>query len=429
MSLCGENSSTPANNLPRPKTAIIGTGISGLACAHFLKDESDLTLFEKAHRVGGHSNTVEVEEDGRMLPLDTGFMVYNEVTYPHLTRLFKELDVATKPTAMSFSVQHVPDGVELNGGSLNLLFAQRKNLFRPRFWKTLFQINRFNKETVAELANPQYGDMPLADYVKARGYGADFLRWYLSPMAAAVWSSPPERIDSFPARTLMRFWHNHGFLGLDTQHPWRTVSGGSREYVKNLTAPFADRIVTGNAVTSVTGTRLTLADGSTHDFDRIIFASHGDQSLALLADPTALEKDILGKFHYQPNRAVVHTDERFMPRTRRAWASWNYHISSSGKHSTHYWMNSLQGVSEKQNYFVSINPPEGIDPKKIHHELNYEHPLFTTDAITAQSRIPELHEAARITGRHYCGAWQRYGFHEDGIWSAHQIAAASRSRP
>jgi predicted NAD/FAD-binding protein len=215
-------------------------------------------------------------------------------------------------------------------------------------------------------------------------------------MAAAVWSSPPERIDSFPARTLMRFWHNHGFLGLDTQHPWRTVSGGSREYVKKLTAPFADRIVTGNAVTSVTGTRLTLADGSTHDFDRIIFASHGDQSLALLADPTALEKDILGKFHYQPNRAVVHTDERFMPRTRRAWASWNYHISSSGKHSTHYWMNSLQGVSEKQNYFVSINPPEGIDPKKIHHELNYEHPLFTTDAITAQSRIPELHEAARI---------------------------------
>ena len=429
MSLCGENSSTPANNLPRPKTAIIGTGISGLACAHFLKDESDLTLFEKAHRVGGHSNTVEVEEDGRMLPLDTGFMVYNEVTYPHLTRLFNELDVATKPTAMSFSVQHVPDGVELNGGSLNLLFAQRKNLFRPRFWKTLFQINRFNKETVAELANPQYGDMPLADYVKARGYGADFLRWYLSPMAAAVWSSPPERIDSFPARTLMRFWHNHGFLGLDTQHPWRTVSGGSREYVKKLTAPFADRIVTGNAVTSVTGTRLTLADGSTHDFDRIIFASHGDQSLSLLADPTALEKDILGKFHYQPNRAVVHTDERFMPRTRRAWASWNYHISSSGKHSTHYWMNSLQGVSEKQNYFVSINPPEGIDPKKIHHELNYEHPLFTTDAITAQSRIPELHEAARITGRHYCGAWQRYGFHEDGIWSAHQIAAASRSRP
>jgi predicted NAD/FAD-binding protein len=414
--------------LPCPKTAIIGTGISGLACAHFLKDESDLTLFEKEHRIGGHSNTVEVEEDGRMLPLDTGFMVYNEVTYPHLTRLFKELDVATKPTAMSFSVQHVPDGVELNGGSLNLLFAQRKNLFRPRFWKALIQINRFNKETVAELANPQYGDMPLAEYVKARGYGADFLRWYLSPMAAAVWSSPPERIDSFPARTLMRFWHNHGFLGLDTQHPWRTVSGGSREYVKKLTAPFADRIVTGNAVTSVTGTRLTLADGSTHDFDRIIFASHGDQSLALLADPTALEKDILGKFHYQPNRAVVHTDERFMPRTRRAWASWNYHISSSGKHSTHYWMNSLQGVSEKQNYFVSINPPEGIDPKKIHHELNYEHPLFTTDAITAQSRIPELHEAARITGRHYCGAWQRYGFHEDGIWSAHRLCAEILNR-
>ncbi|QTN32390.1 FAD-dependent oxidoreductase [Akkermansiaceae bacterium] len=407
--------------MPRPKTAIIGTGISGLACAHFLKEESDLTLFEKDNRIGGHSNTVEVEEDGRMLPLDTGFMVYNEVTYPHLTRLFKELSVDTKPTAMSFSVQHVKDGIELNGGSLNLLFSQRKNLIRPRFWKMLLQINRFNKETVEELANPQFGDMPLAEYVAKRGYGDDMLKWYLSPMAAAVWSSPPERIDTFPARTLMRFWHNHGFLGLDTQHPWRTVSGGSREYVKTITAPFADRIVKGNAVASVTGTRLTLADGSSHGFDRVIFASHGDQSLTLLSDPTALEKDILGNFHYQPNRAVVHTDPRFMPRTRRAWASWNYHISGGGKHSTHYWMNSLQGVSEKQNYFVSINPPDGLDPSSIIHELNYEHPLFTTDAITSQSRIPQLHEAARTTRRHYCGAWQRYGFHEDGIWSAHRL--------
>ena len=227
--------------MPRPNIAIIGTGISGLACAHFLKGDFDLTLFEKDDRIGGHSNTVEVPENGRMLPLDTGFMVYNEVTYPHLTRLFKELDVATKPTEMSFSVQHMLAGVEFNGGSVNLLFSQRKNLLSPRFWKMLLQINRFNKETVEELANPKFGDLSLAEYVKARGYGGDFLEWYLSPMAAAVWSSPPERIDSFPARTLMRFWHNHGFLGLDTQHPWRTVCGGSREYGKKITAPFADQ--------------------------------------------------------------------------------------------------------------------------------------------------------------------------------------------
>ena len=408
----------------RPKLAIIGSGISGLACAHFLQREYDLALFEKDDRIGGHSHTVEVPEKGRMLPLDTGFMVYNEVTYPHLTRLFRELGVGTKPTAMSFSVQHIPDGMELNGGSLNLLFSQRKNLFRPRFWKALLQINRFNKETIAELADPQYGEMPLAEYVKARGYGPDFLRWYLSPMAAAVWSSPPERIESFPARTLMRFWHNHGFLGLDTQHPWRTVAGGSREYVKKLTAPFADRIAKGNAVRSVEGTRVTLADGSARDFDKVIFASHGDQSLAMLASPTALEADILGKFHYQPNRAVVHSDPRFMPRTRRAWASWNYRIESSGgreSHSTHYWMNSLQGVSENENYFVSINPPAGLDPSKVIRELEYEHPIFDTAAITAQSRTNELHEAGLHTGRHYCGAWQRYGFHEDGIWSAHTL--------
>ena len=189
----------------KPKLAIIGTGIAGLACAHFLQRDYDLTLFEKDNRIGGHSNTVEVPENGNMLPLDTGFMVYNEVTYPHLTRLFAELDVATKPTEMSFSVQHIPGGIEFNGGSVNLLFSQRKNLLRARFWKMLLQINRFNKETIAELANPQYGDVTLAEYVDARGYGRDFLDWYLSPMAAAVWSSPPERIDSFPAKTLMRF--------------------------------------------------------------------------------------------------------------------------------------------------------------------------------------------------------------------------------
>lgn len=410
----------------KPTIAIIGTGISGLACAHFLKRDFDVTLFEKEKRLGGHSNTVTVPENGKELPLDTGFMVYNEVTYPHLTRLFKELDVATKPTSMSFSVQHIPDSLEFNGGSLNLLFAQRKNLLRLRFWKMLLQINRFNKETVGELANPKFGDLSLAEYVEKRQYGSDFLRWYLSPMAAAVWSSPPERINDFPAKTLMRFWHNHGFLGLDTQHPWRTVVGGSKEYVARISAPFSANTIKGIPVRAVEDNgNVVLEDGTSRHFDKIIFATHGDQSQALLASPTTIEKEILANFQYQPNHAVVHCDPRFMPETKLAWASWNYRVEASadGKriHSTHYWMNELQGVSENENYFVSINPPQGINPEKIHHKMAYEHPIFSAAAIKAQSRIPELHLAGHQTKRFYCGAWQRYGFHEDGIWSAHRL--------
>ena len=403
------------------RIAIVGTGISGLACAHFLHRHHDITLFEKDNRIGGHSNTVMAPEPDREVPIDTGFMVYNEVTYPHLTRLFKELDVATKETSMSFSVQHLQDKLEFNGGSLNLLFAQRRNLLRPRFWKMLLQINRFNKETIAEVKDPQFPHLTLAEYVKARGYGADFLRWYLSPMAAAVWSSPPEKIDDFPALTLMRFWHNHGFLGLDTQHQWRTVCGGSREYVAKISAPFQDRIHQGSAVSAISPeNQITLTDGSTHQFDLIISAAHGDQALKLLTAPTPLEKDILSKFSYQANEAVLHTDPQFMPKTKRCWASWNYQISGE-KHSTIYWMNSLQGISDRESYFVSINPSGPIPQDKVIRRLDYEHPLFDLPAIHAQARIPELHQAASESGRYFCGAWQRNGFHEDGLWSAVEL--------
>lgn len=396
------------------RIAIIGTGISGLACAHFLHRHHDITVFEKEKRIGGHSNTVVVNEDGREVPVDTGFMVYNEITYPLLTRLFKEQKVDTKPTLMSFSVQHVAENLEFNGGSLNQLFGQRRNLLKLRFWKMLLQINRFNKETVSEVKDPKHSEMTLAEYVKKRGYGDDFLRWYLAPMAAAVWSSPPERINDFPALTLMRFWHNHGFLGLDTQHLWRTVSSGSRHYVEKLSAPFADRI------RRDTGVQKVSADNHVDDekFDIVVFASHGDQSLRMLDAPTVLETAFLGAFHYQNNEAVLHTDERFMPTIKRCRASWNYRISRDGKHSTHYWMNSLQGVSDQKNYFVSINPGEPIDESKVVKRLSYEHPIFDLEAIAAQRRIGELHAAGEESGRYYCGAWQRYGFHEDGLWSA-----------
>ncbi len=402
-------------SLTRKKIAIIGSGISGMACAHFLHPHHHISLFEKDQRIGGHSHTVMAGND----PLDTGFMVYNEVTYPLLTRLFKELGVATKPTSMSFSVQHCPDRLEFNGGSLNLLFGQRKNLLRPRFWKMLIQINRFNKETVAELQKTEPSSLTLAQYVEERGYGQDFLDWYLSPMAAAVWSSPPEKIKNFPAITLMRFWHNHGFLGLDTQHPWRTVVGGSQEYVQKIIAPFAQHIRKGDPVTSISPeNQLTLASGKREHFDLIISAAHADQALALLSSPTPLERDLLSKFPYQKNTAILHSDERFMPQTRRCWASWNYRIEEE-KHSTIYWMNSLQGATAPKNFFVSINPSSPISKEHLIKELQYEHPLFDLQSIAAQERIPALHQAD--TGRYYCGAWQRYGFHEDGLWSAFQV--------
>lgn len=417
--------------MSRERIAIVGTGISGLACGHFLSRYHDVTLFEKDARVGGHSNTVMVPEGTATIPVDTGFMVYNEVTYPLLTRLFRELEVATKPTSMSFSVQHVGDGLEFNGGSLNLLFGQRKNLLSLRYWRMLAQIARFNRETIEELANPVFGDMSLRDYVAARGYGNDFLHWYLSPMAAAVWSSPPERIVEFPARTLMRFWHNHGFLGLDTQHPWRTVAGGSRCYVEKLIKPFESNIHRGAPVVSLTrsakGQELVLEDGSRLEYDRVVVAAHGDQALGLLADPTVLEADVLKRFHYQKNEAVLHTDACFMPRTRRCWASWNYRIERGGDgrnlYSTHYWMNELQGVSEKQQYFVSINPSSSPAEESIKKRLLYEHPLFDLAAVAAQDRLPGLHEAGHQSGRYFCGAWQRYGFHEDGLWSAVNVCA------
>jgi len=415
--------------MSRERIAIVGTGISGLASAWLLSREHDVTLFEKDPRIGGHSNTVMVDEQQAQIPIDTGFMVYNEVTYPLLTRLFGELDVQTKPTSMSFSVQHVGENLEFNGGSINLLFGQRKNLLNFRYWRMLAQIARFNRETVAELENPQYGEMSLRQYVKTRGYGDHFLQWYLSPMAAAVWSSPPECIEQFPAHTLMRFWHNHGFLGLDTQHPWRTVSGGSRCYVEKLIKPFERQIHRGAGVRTVVGVpnavRLILEDGTQHEFDRVVMAAHGDQSLKLLKDPSALETTLLGAFHYQENEAVLHTDPQFMPKTRRCWAAWNYRIDrpvGGGQcYSTHYWMNQLQGVSDRQQYFVSINPASPPAEKSIKKRLMYEHPLFDLAAVAAQDRLQELHLAGRETRRYYCGAWQRYGFHEDGLWSAVRV--------
>ena len=407
--------------------AIIGSGIAGLGCAHFLQSRANVTVFEASDYVGGHSNTINIDEGGGSeAVLDTGFMVYNEVTYPLLTRLFADLDVPTKPTEMSFSVRHGASGVEWNGSGLTKLFAQRRNLLSLRHWRFLLQLNRFNKEAVTALNEPEWAEMTLKDYVEARGYGQDFLERYLVPMSSAVWSTPPEQMLLFPAMTLLRFWHNHGFLGLDTQHPWRTVDGGAREYVKRLIAPFHDRIRTNTPVKSVhvSGHGMVgveSADGI-ESFDKVIFATHADQALRLLASPSSLQRELLSPFAYQPNSVRVHTDPRFMPKTRRCWASWNYRSEATSDTSIHYWMNSLQGVSDKEDYFVSLNVGDRVPEAACKRAIDYDHPLFDLDAIKAQSRLPELNDTSGVT--FFCGSYFRYGFHEDAFKSAVDLCTA-----
>ena len=393
-----------------PTLAIIGSGISGLGCAHFLHRHFDVTVFEQDQHTGGHTNTVTTAEPGtnRPVPIDTGFMVFNYQTYPQLTRLFDVLRVPVKKTDMSFSVRHEDTGLEFCGSSLNHLFAQRRNLFRPSFYRMLLAIDRFNRDALQALDDPAIATKTLADFVRERGYGADFLDLYLVPMSSAVWSTPPEKMLQFPARTLLRFFHNHGFLGLNTQHQWWTVDGGAQQYVARLTAPWRDCVRQNTKIVRV----VRRPDGV-----------HGHESLALLADPTPTESRLLREFQYQPNTATLHTDTSVMPRTKLAWSAWNYSLArdSSGRTDpmTIYWMNRLQGVSDRENYFVSINRPEAIDPRRVLKTIRYEHPLFTLGAVRAQAEIPALNQAARgATETYYCGAWTRYGFHEDGLLSS-----------
>ena len=405
------------------KLAIIGTGIAGMGCGHWLLKHYDMTLFEQNDYIGGHTNTIAVDENGTDVFMDTGFMVFNFETYPNLCELFKEIGAPIKKTDMSFSVQHLPSRLEYCGSGLNGLFAQRKNIFSPRYIKMLLQISRFNKKSVEILDDPAYAGYSLGQYIEEFGFGQDMLWKYLIPMSSAVWSTPMELRLDFPAVTLIRFFKNHGFLGLNTQHQWYTLEGGSEAYKQLLIAPFKDRILTNKGVKGVKQAdgkvQVTCLDGTVHLFDKVIFASHADQTLRMLEEPTAEQQRLLSPFKYQYNKATVHTDESIMPRTKLTWSSWNYRISETdGKlvPSTIYWMNSLQGVSEKQNYFVSINAQEGsVDPKKIIREIDYEHPLFDLPAISAQAELQTLNETGPI---YFCGSYFRYGFHEDAYASA-----------
>lgn len=429
---------------PRPSVAIVGGGIAGMACAYLLRERYDVTLFDKNAHIGGHTNTITVTEGGQPIPIDTGFMVFNHHTYPLLTKLFQALDVPTQPTDMSFSVQQTAIGLEWNGAGFDKLFAQRRNLVNVRFWAMLFQMNRFCQEAKAlmaapETAPPELATQTLGEYVAARGYGEDFLNWFLSPMSAAIWSCRPEQTLAFPARTLLYFFYNHGFLGLHDHYQWYTVTGGAKRYVEKLMAAVGpERFLPTTGVQRVqphpdgTPGVTVITDEGPREFDHVILATHADEALALLATPTPLEQSLLGLFGYEANTATLHSDASVMPKTERAWAAWNYRVSpratGNGVHaSTHYWMNRLQALPTDTPYVVSINGQDLVDPERIHYQTQYTHPRFTVAAIAAQPRLAELNRQGN--GLYFCGSYFRYGFHEDALMAAVSACEALTGGP
>ena len=409
------------------KLAIIGTGIAGMGAAHLLQNQFDITLFEQNDYVGGHTNTIIVKEEGRDIYIDTGFMVFNYETYPNLSNLFKEINAPVKKSDMSFSVQHITSGLEYCGSGLAGLFAQRKNLFNFRYIRMLMQITRFNTDAVKLLDDPKYRDYSLGEFIKEFKYGEDMLWKYLVPMSAAVWTTPPELMLDFPVMTLIRFFKNHGFLGLNAQHQWYTLHNGSRAYREILIGPFRDKIEVNSRIIKVersgAGATIHTQHGEARVFDQVIFACHADQALALLADPSPDEQRLLKNFNYGVNTATVHTDSSIMPNNKKVWSSWNYRVEENNGKSlptTIYWMNRLQNVSEKKNYFVSINAiPGSINKASILKEIVYEHPLFDIPAVQAQDELYKLNESGPL---YYCGSYFKYGFHEDAYKSAVDLA-------
>ena len=408
------------------RIAIIGSGISGLTAARRLCPDHDITVFEANDYIGGHTNTVDVDLDGRQWAVDTGFIVFNDRTYPNFISLMNEIGVESQPSDMGFSVRCDRSGLEYCGSSLNQLFAQRRNLVRPGFWRMLRDILRFNREA-RELLEGREDTLELGAYLAREGYSRQFTERYIVPMGAAIWSTDPQTMLRFPARYFVDFFNNHGLLSVNDRPQWRVIRGGSRSYIGPLTAPFADRIHLNTPVMRVhrnaSGVELVLRDGQRAWFDGVVFACHSDQALAMLAQPSDAERSILGAIPYQPNRAVLHTDERLLPRRRAAWAAWNYHIPAEALStvSVTYNMNILQGLDADRQFLVTLNPARDIDPDKVIKEIVYQHPVYTPEGVAAQRRRAELMGADRSF---YCGAWWSYGFHEDGVKSGLVAAAA-----
>lgn len=407
--------------------AIIGTGIAGLAAAWKLHGEHVVSLYEAASHVGGHCHTVEVEHDGRCIPVDTGFIVYNETNYPGLTSLFDELDVCTRASDMSFAVSIGDGAIEYAGDNLATLFGQPRNLWRASHWRMLAQILRFNERAQRLLEEPLPDGLTLGQFLAIAGLSGEMARRYLLPMGAAIWSCAPSRMLDFPARTLLRFFDNHGLLNPARRPGWRTVAGGSREYVRRLVARLGVRTRVATPVLGVerdaTGVTVRDASGATQRYDQVVFACHSDQALALLDRADRFERAVLGGFSWSRNRVVLHGDAALMPRRRRLWASWNYlargERPGADAVSVSYWMNRLQRLETEQAVFVSLNPLIEPDPARVHAELEYSHPQLDHAALRAQRELPRLQGRRRSW---YCGAWTGNGFHEDGLRSGLEVA-------
>lgn len=404
------------------KVAIVGTGISGLAAAHHLRDKADLTLFEASHKPGGHANTVIAESERGFESVDTGFIVYNDRNYPEFTRLLQQLEVASKPSSMSFSVS---DGdFEYTGRTLNGLFAKRSHLVNPKFLRMLTEFPRFQRR-LKELAARGKGGPSLAEFLEQEKFSDDLRDRVVVPLVSAVWSADPEQMWTFPVGFLARFLDNHGLLSLGNRPQWRTVEGGSWNYVQALTEPMKDRIRTDSPIESIRRyedhVEVRVEGQPAESFDQVVIATHSDQALRMLADPTREESEVLGAIEYQPNEAVLHTDESLMPRRKAAWASWNYHLldEPSGGTALTYDMNRLQTLGCERQFCVTLNLTDRIDPGKIIEVIQYEHPVFTPDAISAQERWAEVSGSGRT---HFCGAYWRNGFHEDGAFTGLRAA-------
>jgi predicted NAD/FAD-binding protein len=409
------------------KIAIIGSGISGLTAAYLLNREHEISVFEASDWVGGHTHTVDVRVDGRDYAIDTGFIVFNDWTYPNFIQLLKQLGVGYQPSEMSFSVCEPGRDFEYNGNTFNSLFAQRSNLLSAGFWGMLRDILRFNRETLDDLDQHNVAaDLSLGVYLHERGYGQRFIEHYIVPMGAAIWSMSRAEMMHVPMPFFLRFFKNHGLLSITERPQWQVIKGGSSSYVAPLTASFAERIRLHCKVLRVerdeAGVTLHSAAGSER-FDKVVFACHSDQALQLLVAPTSAEQQILGDLPYADNDVVLHTDTRLLPKRRLAWASWNYRLGGAASRpaALTYNMNILQGIDSPSTFCVSLNQTETIDPSKILARYTYAHPQYSLNALAAQARWEELHGAHHS---YFCGAYWANGFHEDGVVSALRVAAA-----
>lgn len=405
------------------RIAVIGSGISGLAAAHYLSRKHEVHVLEKDSRIGGHTHTVITDSSRGPLPVDTGFIVHNDKTYPNFCRLMKELGVEAAPSDMSFAVYSPGTGFEYSSHGLRGYFSQAGNLFRPAHWNLLSEILRFNRQAPKLLESPQ--DITLGEFLEAGHYSTGFIERYLFPMAAAVWSMTPETVASFPALTLIRFFANHGMLGIDTHPKWKVIRGGSHSYFAPLTKPYRDRIQTGVEIQSVergeSGVTVRIAGRPLARFDEVVFACHGDQILPMLADATPQERDVLSNFTTTANEAVLHRDSRMLPVRQNSRASWNYRLGERGRVTVTYHMNRLQSLPAPEDYCVSLNANGDVDSSKVIRRMTYHHPLYTRAAVRSQDRWKEISGVRRT---HFCGAYWFYGFHEDGVNSALRVANA-----